>query len=268
VTAPMAMADMANDAPVRLSWAKRCETGMRASNQDAIGDAAQNEMACFVVSDGAGGHEGGEVASNIVVGAVLQKFLGESSFGVRALLSYVGQAIVEVAQQRRSVPRLHDMSATVAALLIDQGNGRAVWAHLGDTRIYLFRDGRLFAVTRDHSLTQQLIDAGYAKAGQLRSHPQRNILLAAIGAEGDTSVAASEDVVELQDGDALLICTDGLWEWVLEAEMERLLCATPTAEQWMAAMCRLADTNIAPTGKSRDNYSAYAIRVSRQDEPQ
>jgi serine/threonine protein phosphatase PrpC len=258
----MPMPDMTDGARVCLSWARLSETGARSANQDAIGDRQQDDLACFVMSDGAGGHEGGEVASNIVVGAILDKFLCDSSFGTRALLSYVGQAIAGVVQEREASPQRRDMSATVAALLIDQSNGRAVWAHLGDTRIYLFRDARLHAVTKDHSLAQQLIDAGYARADQLRAHPQRNILFAAIGADGGTPVEASFEIVALRDGDTFLVCTDGLWEWVLEADMERLLAGAPTAEQWLAAMCRLADANIAAAGKSRDNYSAYAIRVA------
>jgi serine/threonine protein phosphatase PrpC len=258
---------MADSAPIRLSWAQLTAAGGRPSNQDAIGHSLQDGMACFVMSDGAGGHEGAEVASNIVVGAVLEKFLGASSFGVRALLSYVAHATGEVARARLAVPRQHDMSATVAALLVDQGNGRAVWAHLGDTRIYLFRGDKVHAVTRDHSVAQQLIDAGYAKAGQLRAHPQRNLLFAAVGAEGGTPPAVSDDIVQLHAGDALLVCTDGLWEWVLEADMERALAAAATAEEWLEAMRQAAGANATAGGNERDNYSAYAIRVHRQDSP-
>jgi serine/threonine protein phosphatase PrpC len=258
---------MASGGAVRLSAASLSAIGMRASNQDAIGAVRQDEMSCFVIADGAGGHEGGEIASKLVVDAVLEKFNGESSFGARALRSYIEHAIAQVAQAKRSSARLQDMSATVAALLVDQTNGRAVWAHLGDTRLYLFRGKRLHAVTKDHSLTQQLIDAGYARADQLRLHPQRNILFAAVGAEGETAVAVSEAIVELEDGDAFLACTDGLWEWVQEADMERTLAEATDSEQWLAAMCRLADAAVDAAGKSRDNYSVYAIQVHRQDSP-
>src|SRR5213595_3646195 len=124
---------------------------MRDSNQDALGAAQHDQIACFVVADGAGGHRGGELAAKIVVESVLAKFASQCAFGARALLSYVEHAIAQVAQAKRGAPRLEQMSATVASLLIDQSNGRAVWAHLGDSRVYLFRAGRLHAVTRDHS---------------------------------------------------------------------------------------------------------------------
>ena len=118
-------------------------------------------------------------------------------------------------------------------------------------------------MSKDHSLTQQLIDAGYARAEQLRIHPQRNILFAAIGAEGDTEVELSAGAMALQPGDALLLCSDGLWEWVMEADMERTLAQSENTEKWLAAMRRLADDNIINTGKVRDNYSAYAILVHK-----
>jgi serine/threonine protein phosphatase PrpC len=250
---------------VRLSWAQASEIGMRATNQDAMGAARNGDLTCFVVADGTGGHHGGEVASRLVVDALLGAFGAQPAFGAPALLSYVGKSIERVAEARRTDPQLADMSSTVAALLIDETAARAVWAHLGDTRIYLFRSGRLHAVTKDHSLTQQLIDAGYSSADQLRVHPQRHILLAAVGAEGETPVAASEGAIALEAGDALLACSDGLWEWVHEHEMEQALSSTARSEDWLAAMCQRADLAVAATGKVRDNYSAYAIRVHQQE---
>lgn len=247
--------------PIRLDCASVSEIGMRSSNQDRIGMTEQDDMCCAVVADGAGGHHGGEIASRVVVDAVLAKFGDESSFGPRALLCYLEHASRELALARQGKPELADMSTTVAALLVDQANARAVWAHLGDTRVYLFRGGRLHAVTRDHSLAQQLIDAGYARADGLRAHPQRNILLAAVGSEGESAVSATEVPVDLLAGDAFLLCTDGLWEWVVEDQMEQTLAAATDSQGWLAALCAIADDAARLSGARRDNYSAYAIRV-------
>jgi serine/threonine protein phosphatase PrpC len=255
---------MSEQAPLRLSWARLNALGMRDTNQDTVGEAVQDEMNCFVIADGAGGHAGGEIASRIVVDSVLARFRGEAAFGPRALLSYVGHAIANVARDKQQAPERHDMSATVAALLLDPRNQRAVWAHLGDTRVYQFRGGRLHAVSKDHSLTQQLIDAGYARADQLRIHPQRNILFAAIGAEGETPVAASE-IARVEAGDAFLLCSDGLWEWALEEDMERTLAAAAGCEDWLAALCAIADANAQASARQRDNYSAYAVMLRAQE---
>ena len=252
---------MTEPAPVRLSWTRINKIGMRVTNQDAVGQAQHGDIACFVIADGAGGHEGGEIAARLVVEGTLGKFAEAPSFGARALISYVQNAVRLVAEDKRRTHNRADMSATVAALLVDGASGQAIWAHLGDTRIYLFRGHKLHSVSKDHSLTQQLIDAGYAKAEQLRIHPQRNILFAAIGAEGETPIALGDGPVTLRDGDALLICTDGLWEWVQEADMEHTLALAADDVEWMEAMCTIADKASARFEKERDNYSAYAIRV-------
>jgi serine/threonine protein phosphatase PrpC len=252
---------MLDQVPIDLSWARINDIGKRATNQDTVGEAFHASLACFVLADGAGGHEGGEVASRVVVDAILNCFKDKPAFGPEALLSYAACASSDVAERKAREPRYADMSTTVASLLVDRARGQALWAHLGDSRVYLFRGNRLHAMSKDHSLTQQLIDAGYAKPDQLRVHPQRNILTAAIGAEGDTPIELSAGAIALLPGDTMLLCSDGLWEWVLEADMERTLAASETTEQWLAAMCALAHINIGATDKVRDNYSAYAIRV-------
>jgi serine/threonine protein phosphatase PrpC len=252
---------MSDLVPIQLAWTRINEIGKRATNQDTIGEAYDEQLAIFVLADGAGGHEGGEVASRVVVDAILACFKDQPAFGPAALLSYAKCASDEVASRKAADPRYADMSTTVAALLIDLARGQALWGHLGDSRVYHFRGAQLLAMSKDHSLTQQLIDAGYARAEQLRIHPQRNILFAAIGAEGDTEVELSAGATTLLPGDALLICSDGLWEWVVEADMERTLSQAAGPDRWLAAMCRLADDNIINSGKVRDNYSAYAIMV-------
>lgn len=239
------------DTALRLAWASISETGGRAANQDALGHAERAASTCFVLADGAGGHAAGEVAARLSVDAVTEAFQRGA-----ALADCAGAASAAVAQGRAGT----DMSATLACCIIDNAAGQAQWAHLGDSRIYLFRRNSVLAVTRDHSLTQQLIDAGLLAPGQQRVHAQRNILLAAIGAEGDTPVAIGE-AAALEPGDALLLCSDGLWEWVSEDEMLRTLAAANDCRQWLDAMCALADDANARSGKARDNYSAYAIDV-------
>jgi serine/threonine protein phosphatase PrpC len=254
---------MTDSTRIALKWTRITDIGKRTTNQDTVGEAFNDPLACFVVADGAGGHEGGEIASRVVVAAVLDHFDRDPGFGPDSLLAYAASASREVAARKRETPRFADMSTTVAALMVDCEHSQALWAHLGDTRIYLFRDARLHAMSKDHSLTQQLIDAGYARADQLRIHPQRNILFAAIGAENDTEIELTAGAITLLPGDALLLCTDGLWEWVMEADMERTLSQSDTTEKWLSAMRRVADDNIINTGKVRDNYSAYAIIVDK-----
>lgn len=244
---------------IQLETAQITAVGTRAQNQDSITTCSQDGLSCFVISDGTGGHFGGEVAAALVSSAIEEKFMQEASFSARALRSYVDWAISKVAENKKKHQEQQNMSATMAALLIDQTNRRALWAHLGDTRIYMFRRNKVHRVTKDHSLAQRFVDAGYAEYAQLRTHPQRSILFAAIGAEGDTLPEITQEALALQDGDAFLLCTDGFWEWVVETEMEMSLRMAKNCREWLNMMNTIAEINVGATNKDRDNFSAFTI---------
>ncbi|MDQ2823320.1 MAG: protein phosphatase 2C domain-containing protein [Pseudomonadota bacterium] len=248
-------------AALRLSCAQVSDIGMRAENEDYIGMTRHGTLACFVVADGTGGHAGGAVASKLVVDAMLGAFDAAPVCDSGALRAGVAAASARVAMARRASPALSDMSSTVAAVIVDEAAAQTVWAHLGDTRVYLFRTNRLLAVTLDHSLARQLLDSGLGSVRDVRVHPQRHILLAAVGAENDTVASTSDGAVALQAGDALLLCTDGLWEWLTDAQMATALAATSTCDAWLMAMCDVAAAAASTSVKDRDNFSACAIRV-------
>lgn len=249
-----------------ISFSHITGIGGRESNQDALASAHHGDMACYVVADGTGGHQGGEVASAIVVKSVIDAFraaLDQSSgaSSIESILqSCIEYAAVEVARGKTGHDHLQSMSATVAAVLIDTGRCLVTWAHLGDTRVYLFREGRLLHVTKDHSLVQQFIDAGLVESAEMRTHPQRNLLYAAVGVDGDVPPAI-QSAIALQNGDAILICTDGLWEWITEDEMEHCLSHAADVDSWLAALCAAADKSSAASGKMRDNFTAQALWI-------
>ncbi|MES2127096.1 MAG: protein phosphatase 2C domain-containing protein [Pseudomonadota bacterium] len=241
-----------------FSLAQVSGIGGRTSNEDALGHVQRGAVACFVVSDGAGGHEGGEVASAITVQAVLATI--DAPFSEDLLRAAIGQASTSVASAKTDNGALAAMSATVAAVLLDTHLGLVCWAHLGDTRVHLFRSRQLAAMTKDHSLVQQFVDAGLATDADTRNHPKRNLLYAAIGAEGDTH-ATIQSTLALQAGDAILICTDGLWEWVTEDAMAQALAKATSVDDWLATMCAAADTASGASGKARDNFTAMALWI-------
>jgi serine/threonine protein phosphatase PrpC len=244
---------------IAISYAEMSAIGGRQSNQDALGAIMLDDLACFVVADGAGGHDGGEIAANTVVEAIIDRFELESVFGARAMSTYIDSAIDAVAAAKADQAHLKDMSATVATVLIDLKNNRAFWAHLGDTRIYLFRRGKVNRMTKDHSIAQQFVDAGFWPHDSIRNHPQRSRLLAAIGSEGEMRPEVSAEPIQCLDGDVFLICTDGFWEWVTENEMEQSLGDAISAEQWLHQLCDTISKKADLSGKPRDNCTAYAI---------
>jgi len=244
-----------------LSHAQITKIGGRDTNEDALGCTFSDDAACFVVSDGVGGHEGGEIASVAVVEAVQESFQAYPSPSSEVLRSHIEYAVASVAQCKKGNKALANMSATAAALIIDAETRRALWAHVGDTRVYLLRNGRVHRVTRDHSLVQQLVDAGYCTAEQAKAHPLRNTLLFAIGADSEGPMEISCDETEILEGDAFLLCTDGLWEWLSAEEIEHLLAFSATAEQWLSELVRVSEENCRGSGKLRDNYTAFAVMI-------
>ena len=249
-----------------LTVAQACELGDRASNQDFLGSAQQDDLACFVVSDGVGGQQGGEIASHIVVEAILSRFKQESLFGERALRSYLDFASSQVALRKTQEHWLKDMSATVATVLVDCRNRSAQFAHLGDTRVYLFRKKQLVMTTKDHSLVQQFIDAGYCAPDQLRVHALRSTLFAAVGIESETPIEAIDAPVDLAEGDAILVCTDGFWEWIDEAGMQAALLQAADVHDWLDRMRAAADAGNRASNKQRDNSTALAIWLGASDQ--
>lgn len=234
------------------------ETGRRQRNEDACGYWSSDEGCCWVVSDGAGGHGSGDKASRLVVSAVLENFSASPVVSEDRVVSLLEAAHAAVMDEKRANPDGDDMHATVAIVLIDASTRSAVWGHVGDSRVYLFRDRVLAHQTRDHSLVQGMIDAGYGSTEMIRTHPQRSLLTSAIGNSGELALSVSGSPVVIEEGDAFLMCTDGWWEYVDEKTMENLLQNSETAEEWLHMMA--LKVKQSENDKS-DNYTAMTIQA-------
>lgn len=171
----------------------------------------------YVVADGMGGHEGGDVASAIAV----EEFgrMAEAGYdpqhgreAVAGALEAAQARILEYADQqtRHGVARRRSAGTTVvAALLVEDGDGLAwLLANLGDSRIYRFTDGALDQVSTDHSLVQELVDAGRITPDEVATHPERNVITRALG--DAVGVEADYFVVPLAEAERILLCTDGI----------------------------------------------------------
>lgn len=243
---------------MNLEIAVLSKPGGRSLNEDACGYWTSDAGCCWVVSDGAGGHGGGDVASKTVVSSILCDFASSPVVEPAALSGLIKRANESVLREQQAQPGAPNMRATAAVLLIDQGNDVALWGNLGDSRIYGFRGCRVLFQTRDHSVMQSMIDAGFGNAAMLRHHPQRSVLLAALGTPEEIHPAVVESPMPLRDGDVFMLCSDGLWEYVEEETMERLLAGSMTAESWLAA---LETEVLAHAKRDHDNYSAIAVWV-------
>ncbi len=172
-----------------------------------------------VIADGMGGHEGGQEASRMAVETVREvydhAFRGDPQAALVESFVAAHARIQDFAEQH---PAFHGMGTTCTALVL---RGRQLYfAHVGDSRLYLVRAARILRLTRDHSYVGRLVESGLVRAEDAEKHPQRHILTAALGAGMNVAVEGAEQSVALQDGDDLLLCTDGLWSVVTEEELE------------------------------------------------
>jgi PPM family protein phosphatase len=238
------------DAAVRI--AARSAVGVRERNEDDLRHGVADGMAWAVLSDGAGGHADGAVASDLVVRLVTARLQAARNVDAATLHAAVHEAH-ELLLQRR-----HDMHATLVALWIDTGRGQALWTHVGDSRLYLLRAGRVAHVTRDDSVVRQLLDAGLIDAHAAATHPLKHQLLCALGAAGEFEAHTLEQPFALADGDALLLCSDGWWEALDAGAIEQTLAAASAPEQWLAGMQARIDHAALPR---QDNHSAIALWV-------
>lgn len=241
---------------MQVEYASLSRQGGREKNEDACGYCVTDAGSFFVVSDGAGGHGGGEVASETAIRTALSAYNAVPDFStdnIRKLMSQVSSA---VRYGQSLSDRLKKMSATITGLFINPDGSKALWAHIGDTRLYLFRRGEWVQLTKDHSIVQRYIDAGLVDPQGSRTHKDRNMLFAALGMQENVEVEVRELEFDLQEGDAFLLCTDGLWELVNEEEMQEQLVYSSAAQEWLLRMEHRLETRAR---HGHDNYSAMAV---------
>ncbi len=220
---------------------------------------SHNEDSCyadgrlFIVADGVGGHQAGEVASRTTVAMVssaLQKVVpSEVEEKVREIARTANRKLLDLAQQDQ---RLRGMATTLAlVLLLDH---LAYVASAGDSRVYLLRDTRLQQITRDHSVVAEMQREGQLTEEEARIHPYRSVITNVIGAEEEIYIDFFQ--IQLRKGDQLLLCTDGLNSMLQDQEIEALMNAAGGPQK----ICRRL-VEAANKAGGYDNTTVIVIRV-------
>jgi serine/threonine protein phosphatase PrpC len=236
--------------------------GGRAYNEDVFGLWNDRRFVACVVADGAGGHGGGDVAAATARGSVLDAFAAAPGLGAGRLRGLLAQANRAVVARQAEGGHLSAMRSTVVLAAIDLHDRQFAWAHSGDSRAYMFRGGALAARTVDHSLVQQMVSNGMIDEERARVHPQRNLLLSALGAANDALEISVSTRMPLAAGDVLLLCSDGVWEVLGDAWLRETLQASRTPGQWVARI----DAEIKARAKpGYDNYTAVVLWVHADD---
>ncbi len=230
---------------------------VRSSNQDAFMIGMMDDGSSWaVVCDGMGGANGGNVASRLAVDhfsaslkAGYRKGMSESS--IKNLLeSAVNAANIRIFDKSRESKELNGMGTTVVAVLII-GN-TAYFTHAGDSRAYSLSNNELCQITRDHSIVQSMIENGKLTPEEARFHPRKNVITRALGVE--ESIVPEFNVLDLNDGDKLLLCTDGLTNFVNSDTITSVLSG-----EYEDASKELVD--IANKNGGGDNITAVVIMI-------
>lgn len=208
-----------------------------------------------IVADGMGGYEGGQEASRLAIEAIQDVYAHAAEGDPQSwLVAGFQQAHQRIQDEANLEPLLQGMGTTCTAIAVLEH--ALYYAHLGDSRLYLVRQGTINRLTRDHSYVSRLVENGLIRADEAESHPQRHILTAALGAGMTIAPDYPVHPVELHDDDVLLLCTDGLWSLLKDAEVLRIVTGRNAAE---------ACGELVETAKQRggpDNITVQLLRIT------
>ena len=243
-----------------IAMASRSEPGQRDANEDALRTGGSERFRYAVLSDGAGGHaRGAEAAHQVVEQVAAGLDRGPAAFGPAHLGALLRAAHAGLQQQQLGAQGRSRMHATVVVLWIDAVHACAVWSHVGDSRLYRLRHGGVDVVTADDSVVQRLLERGVLTPEQAQTHPLKNQLLAAMGMQESVEPHSVGAPQAIEDGDAFLLCSDGWWGVLSDAELVATLADADTPQAWLDAMCALIEARATPR---QDNFSAIALWVS------
>jgi len=256
-----------NERPMRVDSKSLTHVGLkRPLNEDSF--CSNVDEGLYVVADGMGGHAHGEVASRLAV-ETIEEFIKLTSgdtdvtwpYGIDESLSLNGNRLktsIRFANQRllehaRTSAGCEGMATTVVALLVE--DNVAEIAHVGDSRLYLVREGKITRLTSDHSWVNEQVQSGVIDSEQARNHPLRNVVTRALGGRPDLEVDVQR--LEMQPGDRLLLCSDGLTTMLDDADILRIVLAGDGGVDQTDELIQAANES-----GGEDNTTAILLQVS------
>jgi PPM family protein phosphatase len=238
--------------------------GGRQYNQDRVAYAYTEESLLLVLADGMGGHLHGEIAAQTAIHVYMQAFaqvahplVPDPESFLRDVMQRAHDTILQYAQDHQ-LPG-NPGTTCVVALVQD---GHIWWAHAGDSRIYLLRNKELIPLTHDHSLVQQWADWGIISQEETRIHPDRNKITNCLGGVPNSFFVESSPQFPLQQGDLLLLCSDGLWGPLTDSEMGAALDLAPLDRALESMMNEAIDRE----GTTADNTTVVAARLGTAEQ--
>jgi serine/threonine protein phosphatase PrpC len=242
---------------MRYQYGLTNRLGNRASNQDRCSVRLGEDRVLLVVADGMGGHARGDLAAQVAVDT-LSRLFREHEGPCPDPQAFLGRALIRAHEQVVRVglaqdPPIEPRTTCVACLV--QGHS-AWWAHVGDSRLYLLRDGQRLLRTHDHAFVEELLQRGEISEDEARHHPMRNSVSQCLGGRSSLPEASFGQIEELHRNDCLLLCSDGLWS----ALPENLLLTLYDKPDLNRALEKLAEDAERASYPHSDNISAVALR--------
>lgn len=225
---------------------KLSKPGGREQNQDYCEFIKYKDKIYLLLADGLGGHAGGEIASKTAVEAAIESLKEHDD-----LLKAFQHANDAVIKKQNEALKLKSMRTTFVMARIE-GNVMH-FGHLGDSRLYVFKNNKVDYITPDHSVSYALYKTGQIHFKDIRYDDNRNKVLKVLGDEDNFKPDIYSDEFLLEEGDKVLLCTDGFWEYITEKEMEKLTKKSSNAQMWLKKMEKRI---LRRAKKDHDNYSA------------
>ena len=242
---------------MRFTIFQESRKGSRKVNQDRLAYTYGRDTLLLVVADGMGGHAGGEIAAQICVRLFIERFQQEAKPVLRNPLKFLQETMLRahaaLGSYANQFSMLETPRTTCVACVVQASH--AYWAHAGDSRFYLFRQGSLIGSTKDHSKVQYLVDQGLINIADMAEHPDRNKVFSCLGGLVDPVIDLSRRT-PLRNGDVMVLCTDGVWSGMTQGEMATWLTSAPILNTAPKMMDQAEKRN----GPDGDNLSAIVVR--------
>jgi len=242
---------------MRFSIFQESRIGKRKLNQDRMNYSYTRDALMMVVADGMGGHPNGEVAAQIAVQVVTDAFTSAARTTLVDPFQFLSRTLSQAHLAINEHVNDHDLAEaprTTCVVCIVQDNV-AYWAHVGDSRLYAIRNGRVLAQTRDHSQVQLMVEQGLIEPADAVNHPARNRVYSCLGGEHMPEIEFSRKT-PLKTGDIIALCSDGAWSPFSDDTLVRSLAtASP-----MQAVPKVLDLAEATAGKHCDNLTLMAMQ--------
>ena len=247
---------------MEMTIAQKTDVGLeRKDNQDDMAWFSLPAAEVFIVADGMGGEAGGREAAGMAIAAIKASFEAGGGAVPDLLNSSMIQANQRIHEKGTSGdPRYRKMGSTVVVLAVSHDQAHV--AHVGDSRIYRYRDGILKRMTRDHSRVQQMVDDGIISPSEARDHPDANIINRALGAKPEVEPEVGREPCPVKPGDLFLLCTDGLCGLVEDREIAEIFSRGGTVVTFCDNL-----VSAALNKGGHDNVTAQVVRFEKETPP-